>query len=139
MCRSTLGRPSRPISRGDAIAWRPHSRARVDARAPSAWAQCDRCSFVYLHSELQWQTIYAGPNLQNTFLLVCRSCWDRPNPQLKPRILPPDPIPISNPRVPNFEYMESSDISTQDDIPIVTEDGENIVNQLNFDIPDDIA
>lgn len=83
--------------------------------------------------------IYAGPNLQNTFLLVCSRCYDRPTPQLKPRILPPDPLPIPNPRVPDFQYMESSNISTQDGIPIVTQDGENIVNQLNFDIPDDIA
>ena len=100
---------------------------------------CQRCNAIYLHTELQWQFIFAGPNLQNTFLLVCRRCLDVPNPQLKPRILPPDPLPIMNPREPDWNLWEDSDISTQDDVPIVTEDGLNIVNQLDFDIPDDIT
>jgi len=35
--------------------------------------------------------------------LVCKSCLDVPQEQLRTIILPPDPVPISNPRPENYE------------------------------------
>lgn len=43
---------------------------------------------------MQWQ----GANLVNLRLLVCRECRDVPQPQLRTRMIPADPIPILNPR-----------------------------------------
>ncbi len=74
------------------------SRASVSARMPRALALCDRCQFRYNHDELQWQYQWVGPKLQNLRLLVCRSCLDMPQENLRTIILPPDPVPISNPR-----------------------------------------
>lgn len=77
---------------------RTNGRARVNARRPSAWAICDRCSFRYLHSELTWAYEWAGSTLQNQRILVCDICNDIPNPQLRTFIPPPDPMPVQNPR-----------------------------------------
>jgi hypothetical protein len=73
-------------------------RARVNPRAPEAQAICDRCGFLYHLSDLSWQYEWRGNALANLRLLVCDRCLDRPNPQLKPRIIPPDPVPVRNPR-----------------------------------------
>lgn len=56
----------------------------------------------YSLTDLSWQYQWAGPTLQNLRLLVCRDCLDVPQPQLKPRILPPDPMPKLNARPENF-------------------------------------
>lgn len=80
------------------MAWRPHGRARVSSRAPEAAGICDRCGLLFSLSDLTWQFQWAGPQLQNLRLLVCRECNDVPQPQLKPRILPPDPMPRLNAR-----------------------------------------
>ncbi len=74
------------------------TRASVSARSPRALALCDRCQFRYNHDELQWQYQYVGPKLQNLRILVCKSCLDVPNEQLRTIILPADPVPIQNPR-----------------------------------------
>lgn len=115
------------------MAWRFHGRARVNTRAPVSFAVCDRCSIWYNITDLSWQYQYAGPNLQNLRLLVCRTCKDIPQPQLKPRILPPDPMPTLNARPENFliddydyRVTEDDDIRvTQDDTPRVVE---NVAN-----------
>lgn len=57
--------------------------------------------------DLQWQFDYRGNNLKNTQLLVCEECLDIPNPQLKPRILSADPLPIMNARPENFAVDEA--------------------------------
>ncbi len=77
---------------------RPHGHARVDSNSPRAFAVCDRCGFWYNHNNLQWQLDYRGSKLANLRILVCDKCLDDPQPQLKPRIIGPDPIPIINPR-----------------------------------------
>ena len=86
------------------MSYRPHGHARVSARRPEASAICDRCGFLYSHSALNWQHEWAGLKLQNLRLLVCDRCLDLPNPQLKARILPPDPTPIANARPEPFTY-----------------------------------
>ena len=73
-------------------------RAFTDPSAPEACGVCDSCNFKWLRSDLQWQYDFRGRNLQNLRYLVCPRCYDDPQPQLKPIIVPPDPIPIKDPR-----------------------------------------
>jgi hypothetical protein len=58
---------------------------------------------------LQWQWDFQGARLQNLRLLVCDSCNDKPFQQNRTIILPPDPMPIMNPR---------PELYTSDDNPI---------------------
>lgn len=83
-------------------------RARVSARSPRAAGQCDRCSFLYSHSDLRWQMDYRGTTLQNLRILVCQRCEDRPQDQLRAIVVPADPMPIQNPRVPNYAQAASN-------------------------------
>ena len=53
---------------------------------------------MYNHRDLVWDTQYMGRFVKRTGFLVCESCNDRPNPTLRPIVLPPDPVPILNPR-----------------------------------------
>jgi hypothetical protein len=113
------------------MAWRFTGRARVNPRAPESFAVCDRCSKWYNIGDLSWQFQYAGPQLQNLRLLVCRQCLDVPQPQLKPRILPPDPMPTLNARPENF-LIDDYDLRATEDTPvqnIVTEDSIPVVTQ----------
>lgn len=43
-----------------------------------------------------------GPTLQWNGLLVCDQHYDKPQPQLRPIILPPDPVPVVLPRIEPF-------------------------------------
>jgi hypothetical protein len=83
-------------------------RARVSAKNPQAFAICDRCGFGYNHVDLRWQFDYAGAAIINKRILVCNSCYDTPNEQLRAIILPADPVPIMNPRLPDFALAESN-------------------------------
>ena len=90
--------------------------ARVDTQNPTAWAQCDRCGFWYTRDKLGWQYEWGGMELYNTGVLLClegNKCYDTPNEQLRTIILPPDPPPIVNARVPNFDYEEQTVIIYQ--------------------------
>lgn len=80
--------------------------AKVNPSDPSAWGQCDLCGFFYQLRELKPQQIWSGQSLYTFNSLRCWKCWDVPQPQLKTIILPPDPPPIVNSRVPNFAYEE---------------------------------
>ena len=85
---------------------RPHGRAKVNSKAPTAWAICDACQFLFNHSELRWQMAWAGNKLINTKQLVCRRCNDIPQTQLRAIVLPADPMPVMNPRVNNWQAAE---------------------------------
>lgn len=97
------------------MAWRFTGRAQVNPSHPVSFAVCDRCGIWHNITALRWQFQYAGPNLQNLRLLVCRICLDVPQPQLKPRILSADPLPTLNARPEAFLI--------DDDDWRVTEDG----------------
>lgn len=84
-------------------------RARIDPDAPETIGLCDRCGSLWNLRDLQYQYKWSGPNLQNTFLLVCEDCMDVPNENLRTIILPPDPAPVYNVRVPNFAIMEKNE------------------------------
>ncbi len=76
-----------------------HGHAYTDPEAPEAYATCDRCGFLYNHSDLSFQWEWRGNQLTNIRLLVCRrTCYDEPFIFNKPIILPPDPVPIDDPR-----------------------------------------
>lgn len=61
--------------------------------------------------------------LQNQRRLVCDPCYDQPNPQDMPYILPPDPMPVFNARPENYTLDEASWLLTQDGEVITTQDG----------------
>lgn len=106
--------------------WADRNHARVSARHPQALALCDRCGFRYNRVALQWQYEWQGMQLQNLSLLVCASCLDRPQPQFRQYPLPPDPVPIQNPRPdPYAGLVENVIILTEDGSPIYIE-GENV-------------
>ena len=94
---------------------RPHGKyTRVNPQNPEAFAQCDRCGFWRQSSDLIWQTAWAGTHIYNVQELVCKDrCFDTPNEQLRTIILPPDPPPVLNARVPDFEYEEQTVMVTQ--------------------------
>lgn len=77
-------------------------RARISPSRPQAAGVCDRCGFIFTHSDLRFQFDYAGAGLVNRQVLVCRRCEDDPQPQLKAIVLPADPVPINNPRPMDF-------------------------------------
>lgn len=73
-------------------------RARISAKNPQAAAVCDRCGGVLNHVDLSWQFDWAGAGLINKRLLVCSSCTDTPQQQLRSIVLPADPPVIMNAR-----------------------------------------
>ena len=101
-------------------------RARISARNPRAAAQCDRCGFIYNHVDLSWQYDWAGASLINKRILVCESCNDVPQQQLRAIVVPPDPVPIMNPRVQDYQ-------SASDDIRIT--EGNTINSQTGIPVP----
>jgi hypothetical protein len=51
---------------------------------------------------LKWQYDWAGASLINKRMLVCNTCYDVPQEQLRAIVVPADPMPIINPRVQDF-------------------------------------
>ena len=94
---------------------RPHGKyAAVNAQDPTAFAVCDRCGFWRNRTDLVWQIEWSGVRLYNIQILVCRDrCYDTPQEQLRTIIIPPDPPPVLNARVPNFAYEEQTDRITE--------------------------
>jgi hypothetical protein len=87
------------------MGWASQSgRAVTNPEHPRAFAVCDNCRFWYNHHMLRWQREWAGTQIINKGFLVCQDCLDRPNPQLKARLMPPDPVPIANPRPETYRY-----------------------------------
>jgi len=109
------------------VAWRYHGRAKTSTSRPQAYAVCDRCGIWKQNVNLSWQWEWSGVKLQNLRLLVCHQCLDVPQPQLKARVLPPDPLPIRNPRPEYFYVDENTFIITNDGKYLVTNDGRRLV------------
>ena len=83
-------------------------RARTSASNPRAFAVCDRCGIWENHENLRWQFDWRGASLMNIRLLVCRTCYDTPQNQLRAIIVPADPVPIANPRVESYVANETN-------------------------------
>lgn len=113
----------------------PTGRGRVSQRRPSALAVCDLCGFTYNRTDLTWQYQWSGTKLQNLRLLVCtRTCVDVPQAALKTIIIPPDPLPVLNPRpeqyavtVPSFVATETPPFEGSD---LTTEGGDNVIWEI---------
>lgn len=86
---------------------RPHGRASVSVSNPRAFGICDRCGFLYNHHKLQWQYDYRGAALVNIRILVCDSCLDVAQNQLRNIVIPADPTPIMNARIQDYVAAES--------------------------------
>lgn len=124
-------------------------RARTSSSSPQAHAICDRCGFRYNHSSLHWQFDWAGAALVNKRLLVCNTCYDTPQEQLRAIVVPADPVPIINPRVEPFVQDETSTRYTSGqntvdpvtNIPVIggdvriTQDGKDRVTQQTGEAP----
>jgi len=104
------------------MAWRPHGRARVNPNAPQAFGICDRCGFQWNLVDLPFQYAWFGNTLKNTGFRVCEPCQDRPNQQLRPRILPPDPVPVMNPRPGNFAAQEAGTLTPEEAAIFIPDD-----------------
>lgn len=83
-------------------------RARTSARNPRAFGVCDRCGQWYNHDTLSWQFDWRGASLMNTRVLVCNTCLDVPQTQLRAIVVPADPVPIMNPRTENLVADETN-------------------------------
>jgi hypothetical protein len=108
-------------------------------RSPTALATCDRCGFTYNRTDLQWDYQWSGVKLQNLRLLVCtRTCLDAPQPALKTIIIPPDPLPVLNPRPEQYAVTVPSFIATEDPnfngSDITTEAGDNLIWEIGDDL-----
>ena len=97
---------------------RPHPRrAATDPSRPEAWGTDDRSGFIGNHKNLRWQFEWAGHGLVNKRVLVYEDMLDEPQRQLGAMVLPPDPTPIMNARVEQYDIDEEP-VSTR-----VTMDG----------------
>ena len=88
-------------------------RARTSSRNPQAHAICDRCGGRYNHVDLTFQYDWAGAGVINKRLLVCHRCLDNMQPQLRAIVLPPDPVPVLNPRPQDFVNASTDYRTTQ--------------------------
>lgn len=119
---------------------RPHGRASVSARNPRAFGICDRCGFLYNHHELQWQYDYRGAALMNIRILVCETCLDVPQNQLRNIILPADPTPIMNARVQDYATAETNTRFTSDQVlEVVAASGNGSTATLTLQVPLSLA
>ena len=83
-------------------------RARTNPNNPQAHAICDRCGFRYNLVNLRWQFDWRGAALMNLRLLVCSTCYDEPQQQLRSIVVPADPVPVENPRIEYFVQDETN-------------------------------
>lgn len=83
------------------MTWRPKGKhVTVDYWNPRALGICDYSGFVHVRSEMVKQMEWRGNSLQWTGFYVGKDYADKPNEQGRPPILPPDPVPVPQPRVP---------------------------------------
>lgn len=83
-------------------------RARTSASNPQAFGVCDRCGIWTNHNRLHWQYDWRGASLMNIRLLVCDTCLDTPQQQLRAIVVPADPTAIEQPRTEPFLQDEAN-------------------------------
>lgn len=107
----------------------------VDPSHPEALGICDFTGFVHFRKDLIRQMEWRGNRLQWTGFMVGRDYLDQPNPQLRPPVLRPDPVPVRYPREPqyfsiffntmtvpfNFQTTPFSYLGTEDGEPALPE------------------
>lgn len=101
-----------------------YSHARISARNPESLGRCDRCGFTWNLKRLRFQYYWRGPDLKNTNFLVCPDCLDVPNENVRTIVLPPDPVPVLNPRIEDYAQETNNYFVTEDsETYFVAEDG----------------
>lgn len=113
-------------------------RARTSAKNPQAHAICDRCGFRYNHVDLRWQFDWRGTSLQNIRLLVCNSCTDEAQQQLRAIVIPADPVPVVNPRIQDFAVSETNNILAQTPTTIDPTTGIPVPHGTNLSTEDNV-
>lgn len=87
---------------------RPHGDAEISANSPRALGVCDRCGRLTNRDRLQTQWDWQfGPRLRDLRLWVCASCYDIPQISGRTIVLPPDPVPIQNPRPEDYAAADN--------------------------------
>jgi hypothetical protein len=82
------------------MTYRPHGKhVVINQDNPEGLGICDKTGFVFPHTDLVKQMEWRGNAIVWTGFYVGRPYADKPNEQLRPPILPPDPVPLRNPRV----------------------------------------
>lgn len=82
---------------------RPKSQyVSTDPKSPRACGICDYSGLRFNHQDLVRQLEWRGNRLAWTGFYVGRPFQDVPNAQLKPPVLMPDPVPIKDPRLPQY-------------------------------------
>lgn len=113
--------------------YRYRGRASVNPDYPQAQGTCDRCGIHYLLKNLIPQSQWAGINLIDQRIFVCETCLDVPQDQLRAIILPPDPVPVKNPRPDHLAYYNNTLLAEEGRIQggnlIVEEDGNFIITE----------
>lgn len=89
----------------------------IDPDNPEALGICDYTGFVHLRRDLVKQMEWRGNSLEWTGLYVGRDYADVPNEQLRPPILPPDPVPVIDPRPP----LDSVQTYTSNTLPVINQ------------------
>lgn len=95
--------------------WGKH--VSIDQDHPQAVGICDYSGSVFMRKDLVRQMEWRGNDLVWTGFYVGRPYVDMPNEQAKSPILPPDPIPIKDPRPPFQTFItwsEDSNVFSQD-------------------------
>jgi len=105
----------------------PHGRAYANPRNPQTWGCCDRCAFVYNLNKLVWQYEWYGTELRRTGFRVCPTCLLDPNPQRRTLHLPPDPMPVKDPRpLGPINQLDLEAVQDEWGAPLLDEDGNQI-------------
>jgi len=106
---------------------RPFGRAEVNIESPRGAGTCDRCGLLYNLYRLQYQHQWVGTDLINLRLRVCPTCMDTPSEFLRTIIIPPDPLPLIDPRPEPYVLDEVDYRATEDGDQRVTEADEDRV------------
>ncbi len=83
---------------------------KIDWNHPSALGICDYTGLVFNRKDLVKQMEWRGNALVWTGFYVGKPFAAKPNPQLIPPILPPDPVPILDPR-PEKSSLETWEVT----------------------------
>lgn len=97
---------------------RPHGKhVIIDASSPSALGICDYSGFVFLRRDLVRQMEWRGSALVWTGFYVGKPYLDQPNEQNRPPILPPDPVPVRDPRL----QQGSTETYSNNTLPLISQ------------------
>jgi hypothetical protein len=117
---------------------RGQRRADADGNDPRAFAICDRCATLYNLKDLSWQIQWDATQRYNTRFLVCKSCYDTPQDQLRTVIPPADPVAIKDARPEFFEQAEVDFWTVEGGDHVLMENSDNLIvtDQASENFPD---